>query len=286
MKEKVSLDLQVHLFLDKYSPETVIKAMQKNNLDGIAIERYNLETDNFSKFLEYKDIMKNKGYEIENDDILIKIKDTKNNNEFFGFNSQEVSTSDEYHILIYGCNKIIQHQTIKKTIDKALNKGAFVAIDHPFVDVNDMKKPITKEKIKELEKVCKEYEGKIALEWNGYCINWIWDVLKLKYGINANEEVLRFSDRLKNEGYNVPVFTDTDVHARNKLGLSAIGTSRILIPEKNLDLSSGSKFIYSLNDCILNEKHENTYRTADIFHFTFYFAIPQLFQKYFNRVRG
>lgn len=277
--------MQVHLYLDRYHPEDVIKTMQKNDLDGIAVETYNFNFNVFSDLLKYKKDLDNKGYEIEDDSILMKITDKRTNRQTFMFNAQEVLTSDGYHVLAYGHN-IIPGQPIRKTIDTGLNRGDLIAIDHPFVDVNSMKKSIGREKIKDLGKICKKYSGRIALEWNGYCIDWIWDVIKKKYGINANEAVLELYRDLKKEGYKISVFTDTDVHARNKLGLGAIGASRILIPEKNLDLSSGSKFIYSLNDCILNEKHENTYKNVDIVHFTFYFAIPQLFEKHFKRVRG
>ena len=282
-QDKISLDLQVHLYLEKYHPEHVIKTMQNNNLDVIAAMTYNFNV--FSHLLDYKKDLTNKGYEVENDSILMRITDKRTNIESFMLKSQEVSTSDDYHVLVYGGNTI-PYETLRETIDRGLERGLFVAIDHPFVDVTTMKKPISNKKITELRKICKKYNNKIALEWNGYCINWIWDVLKKRYGINANEAVLDFSNKLKNEGYNLPVFTDTDVHARNKLGLGAIGTSRILIPRNNIDFSSGPEFIYSLKDSILNEKHENTYKTVGNIHFGFYFAIPQIFNKFFKRVRG
>ncbi len=290
--KKLALDLQVHLYLEKYHPEKVINAMQKNNINGIAVQTYNDDKNVFSELLSYKKDLINRGYEVENDSILMKITDKRTNKQTFMFNSYEVSTSDDFHLLIFGYH-VKHNQPIRETIDEALNKGAFVGIDHPFVNINGFYKSISDEKVKDLEKICKEYSGNIALEWNGYCIRWVWDkilkpinIIISGYGVNPNKAVLDLSAKFKKEDHPIPVFTSTDTHVRNELALKAIGTSKIEILKNYLDLNSGTKFIYSLNDCIFNEKHENTYETVDVIHLGFYFALPQLFNKFYERVRG
>jgi 2',3'-cyclic-nucleotide 2'-phosphodiesterase (5'-nucleotidase family) len=113
---KILLDLQAHLFLDSYGPEKVVKAMNRTNLDAIAIERYNHETDNFSEFVKHQKDMKNKGYDMEYDNSLVKVIDKRDNKEYFGFKAQEISTSDDYHVLVYGTNSLTPAQPIRKTM--------------------------------------------------------------------------------------------------------------------------------------------------------------------------
>jgi hypothetical protein len=141
------------------------------------------------------------------------------------------------------------------------------------------------------------YSGRIAAEWNGYCGGWYWNPIEwlgrlginLQGGINVNQEVMRLSQRLAKQGYNIPIVTDTDVHARTSGALDAIGTGRIEVDD--IDFTSGRTIIDSLRRAVFAGDHQNTYRTVPVItHFIPYFAIPYLLNKIgidiYKRPRG
>ena len=109
-------------------------------------------------------------------------------------------------------------------------------------------------------------------------------------GIDVNHEVLRLSEILAEEGYNLPVITDTDVHARSAGALGAIGTGRIKVD--GIDFTTGRTIVDSLKKAVFAGEHENTYRTVPMTHFILHFAIPYLASKvsgirrFYDRPRG
>lgn len=285
-----NIELHAHPYFDKYSLEEVLKAMDETNLDIIGLEYLNRPI--FDELNRYADGLKQKGYKKESDNYVIKLsKDEKN---YFILRAKEIRTKDNFDIITIGSDTVNSEQNTRKVIDDALEQGVLIIFDHPFVDNSWVNKEINEYKRKELEKICKEYSGKLALELNGYCKPWLRKVLG---GKDVNKMVIELSKRLYNEGYNLPLLADSDIHARSKSSLKALGTGRIrantYVRSGNTLIDSMKKSIFSLGE---GKGYENVYDTVSFPHFVFNFGIPYLnqkisekypsFKKFFYRPRG
>lgn len=285
-----NIELHAHPYFNNYDLEEILKAMNQNNLDVIGLEYLNRPI--FDELNRYADDLKQKGYEKESDHYVIKLsKDEKN---YFILRAKEIRTRDNFDIITIGSDTINHEQSTRKVIDCALKQNSLVIFDHPFVDNSWVNREINQEKRKELESICKQYSGNLALEWNGYCKPWL---RKLLGGKDVNNMVVELSKKLYNEGYNLPVLADSDIHARSKSSLKALGTGRIIantyVKTGNTLIDSMKKSIFSLGE---GKGYENVYDTVPITHFVFNFGVPYLnqkiseiypsFKKFFDRPRG
>ncbi|MFH1332395.1 MAG: hypothetical protein ABIH63_03890 [archaeon] len=275
MAKTAEIELHAHPYFNKYGLEEIVKAMEENEIDIIALEYLNGEA--FMDVKKHARNLRNKGYKAEIDELAVRIE--KDDQQFYILRAAELSTREKFHLLTIGYDNINRKQTIREMIEAALNQEALVIFDHPYVNSKFVGKEITWQEEKEMTRICREYTGSIALEWNGYCIPWL---RKLLGGRDVNSDVVRLSQVLARD-YNVPIVTSTDVHARSKQALKAIGTSRI---KSEVDTTSGRAIISSLKQNIFSGKHEKTYKTVPLKHFIPYFAIPYVFEKFFERPRG
>ena len=225
-----------------------------------------------------------------------------NGNYIYILNAREYNTKENLHILTigYSMNDAVPKTEIRRVIDKGLENGALIVLDHPFIDNGKTRTAghISEELEQELEEICKEYSGQITLEWNGYCIPWMRRVLK--FGLNAltnikphikyhdvNKRVEKLSEALRKQGYNVPVVADTDLHARTKIDLKNIGTSRIITPvEGEAEGATPREVIKSMRRNIFIGDYRNIKRYVSFFHLLKAFCVPMIFQGYFDRPRG
>lgn len=146
-------------------------------------------------------------------------------------------------------------------------KGGLLIFDHPFADPQRKFRDIDFEKAKELVMICNMYKGRIALEWNSYCLPWVRKLLSGYSDVNSKIE--RLGEELK-----IPVVSTTDLHARNRRLLMAMGTSFVEIPFANIDLS---KPLLSLKRNILSSNFKVRKRYVSFLHFVEAFGIPILF---------
>ena len=292
---KVEIDFQVHPFLGMNTIKDVIDAMYWAKLDVVALE--SLDSCLYPRVIkEAKEIYPNMDY----DSVGIKLP-----NRRYLLNAREHNTKENFHILTigYSSNRVNKDTEIRKVIDEGLENNALIILDHPFVDNNypriyknkEIKLKtaahISEEKRIELEVLCKEYSGNIALEWNGYCIPWMRKGLML--GLNmlgvglrysdVNKEAEKLSERLKSYNYNVPLVADTDLHARKKKHLDYMGAARIIT---DVEGETGKEIMKSIKKNIFERKYENVKRYVSASHLLEAFCIPILFPKYFKKPRS
>jgi len=265
--KNAQIELHAHPYFKKYGLEEVVKAMDRNNLDVVALEYLNgcafLDVQKQLVHLKQKG-----GYKVDGDSIAVRV--VKELKEFYILRAAELETSDDFHLLTIGSDDT-KKQPTRDMIYEADDKGLTI-FDHAIVDIYCVWREITGEKRDKVGDICRELQGKFALEWNGYCLKEYWKIKEKMGGKNVNEEVIRLSKR-----YNVPLVTTTDLHARRKHALKAMGTSRI---KADVDVSSGKAIIDSLKEAIFSGKYENTKETVPLVsHFIPYFAIPYILDK-------
>jgi len=295
MTDKQShIELHAHPYFEEYPLVDLIRAMERKRLDIIALEQLN--TPIFDDVRRLSSGLLQYGYRVDSDDLAMRVE--KDGEQRYILRAKESDTSDDFHMLTIGSDDVESWRPFRTMTDEALERGSFLIYDHPFVTNGNVFKGIDPLKRKEVEKNCIAYSGEMALEWNGYCKEIYWKVneflgqlgIDVLGGIDVNHEVLKLSQRLAEEGYNIPVIADTDVHARSAGALGAIGTGRIKVDD--IDFTSGRTIIDSLKEAVFAGEHENTYRTVPITHFIPYFAIPYLasrvpgIRELYNRPRG
>ncbi len=166
------IELHVHPFFGRYGLQDVINAMKKAQLDVLALEA--LDSSIYPEILTKARELYPK---LEEDSFGIKLPDG-----IYLLNAREYNTKEGFHILTIGCSldSATPETEIRKIIDYGLERGALVLLDHPFVDNGETRTAgqITENMENELERICKEYSGEIALEWNAYCIPLVRKLLK------------------------------------------------------------------------------------------------------------
>ena len=284
-KEGIHADLHVHPFLGKNTLIDVVEAMDETQLDIIGLE--SLDHSLYPYVVEET----KKNYPTASIDAAgIRLPNGK-----FLLNAREYSTKEDLHVLTigYSLDQADSNTEIRKVIDKGLDHDALVLLDHPFVDNSRTRTAghIPDQLEQEVEKLCHEYSGKITLEWNGYCIPWMRRVLKsglnvfgfdIKY-YDVNKRAEELSQRLEQEGYNVPVIADTDLHARNKEHLLKMGTARIIADVKG---ETAKEVIESLRENIFSGNYKNVKEYVSSLHLVDAFCLPILFPKYFSKPRA
>lgn len=284
MKQK-NIDLHVHPFLGRNSLKDVVEAMDERRLDVLGLESLDSSlypyVVNEAKKICPQPIFDSSGVRLPTGKYLL--------------NAREYNTKERFHIITigYSLDTANKNTEIRKIIDKGLENNALIVLDHPFVDNVKTKTAghISEEMEDSLEKLCKEYSGKITLEWNGYCIPWIRSVLKS--GLNAlgfdirysdvNKKAEELSEKLRAEGYNVPVVADTDLHARNRRQLKEMGKARITA---YIEGECGRDIVNSIKEKIFNRDYENVKEYVSSAHLLKSFCIPILIPGYFKKPRA
>jgi hypothetical protein len=110
------------------------------------------------------------------------------------------------------------------------------------------------------------FGGEIALEWNGYCLSWLRKIMPGYRDVNAMAE-----DLAKKTG--IPLVPTTDLHARSRRLLGAMGTSYIEIPLENMNFED---VLGSLRRNVLVGKFTPHKECVSFWHFAEAFGIPLL----------
>jgi len=282
--KNANIDLHVHPFLDRNPMKDVFDAMNRSKLDVLALENFNesIYPHALSEAMQLYDFR-------DNDHAGMSF----SNNKYI-LNAREYDSKERMYAITVGYSfEARQDAELRSIIDEGLKNDAFVIIDHPFVDNENTRTAghISYQKEKFLEKICMEYSGQIALEWNSYCIPWIRAGLKpvlnalghnVEYhDVNSKAEV--FSNSLYMAGYNAPIVADTDLHGRNKRLLSKMGTSRMIM---DIEGESPSDVVKSIKKNVFERNHKNIKDKVSAAHLFEAFCLPMLFPGHFWKPRA
>lgn len=285
MTKKSEIELHIHPFLGNNTLMDIVSAMDKRNLDIIALESLDASLYPFVigevKKLIPSAIYYQSGIRLPNRKYLL--------------NAREYNTKENLHILTVGhsMDEALPKTEIRRIIDNGLQNDALILLDHPFIDNGKTKTAghIPDKLEQGLESLCKEYSGQVALEWNAYCIPWIRNVLK--HGLNlaglnvkyhdVNKRAEELSERLRQEGYNCPIVASTDLHARNKRHLQTMGTSRIIT---EIEGETARDVVKSIRKNIFSGDYGNVKKYTGSLHLFEAFCIPILLPRYFKMPRA
>jgi hypothetical protein len=280
-----NIELHAHPFLGRYAITDVAQAMHDRDLDVLAMEALD---DSLFQFVVEETKKAYPAAVSDNSGIRLP------NGRYF-LNAREYNTKENLHVLTVGhsMDEATPQTEIRRVIDNGLANNALVLLDHPFVDNGKTKTAghISAELEHELEEICREYSGQVTLEWNGYCIPWMRQVLKqglnaagfdIKYH-NVNQRAEELSAKLKKEGYNVPVIADTDLHARTKRHLHQMGTAKIIT---DISGETPTEIISSIRKNIFQGNYKNVKEYVSSLHLLEAFCIPILLPRYFRKPRA
>ena len=289
---EAGVEVHLHPFLGNYRVVDIVQAMRRRNLSAIALEILDDEiNDRVAKEARqfYPNMLEDEyGMRLATGEVL--------------FRGREYSTAEGFHILTVGYSDrtATKDTEIRRIIDAGLEHNAFVLLDHIFVDnvYTRTAGHIDGRLEEEVENLCREYSGKIALEWNGYCVPWMRKVLQeiVRVGSivkpefkgrgeyhDVNKKSIELSQRLIEEGYNVPIIADTDLHARSKHLLDAMGTARFTV---DLRGESPEEILASMKGEIFAGRHKNQFEYVSMWHMLEAFCFPILFPKLFPKPRS
>lgn len=285
-----NIDLHIHPYIERYGLGPVVEAMSRNSLDVIAAER--LDTSIFSiivrraKALDAMSAIDLTG--LDKKGLWYKQFENGSERKKFILNAGEYNTKENIHVLTVGysfqpgydgnINK--QFKEIREIIDNALEKDGLVILDHPYVNCQTTSSNITPEKESDIVDLCTEYNGQIAVEWNGYCKPWMrYVLLKMhrKAYENVNDKAEALSTNLWGSEINIPILADTDLHARRKSLLKAAGTSRIIV---DIDDTCAESVVKSMKEKIFSSHYENVKRYTGTYHMLRAFCLPLIMDRY------
>lgn len=274
----MKIDFHVHPYFENYDGEDVVRAMSKRNVGIAGLAGYNRDVFDFNRNI--LENLKFKQFKVESDYLAVRVKDSEGKGFYFP-RIGEYENKEGFHLLVLGSQKRIrQKASLEENIAGALWEDSFPVIDHPFVDLGYY--DISKEKEEILFDLCRKYSGKVALEWNGYCVPLLRGTLdllvspsaffgnRMRFG-NVNEKLENFSKMIENKGINCPVVPDTDLHARNKSDLMLIGTSCI---DADIDVSSGRAIRDSVKLKVFSGDYELQKGYVPCPHFLLSYALP------------
>lgn len=281
-----NIDVHVHPFLMEgwNTLEDVISRMRKNRLDVVALESYNFSLFPYVlKELErlypgQRLVMDSYGVMLPDGGAIL--------------NAREYNTKEDFHILTVGCefSDVTEETPIEEIIQRGNESGALVVLDHPFVDNFKTKTAghITEEQEGWLVELCRKYSGNVALEWNGYSIPWIRLGLRLPLAMlghktrysDVNKHAKDLSERLAEEGYNVPLLADTDLHARNRMMLGEMGAARFVM---DVEGETPAEIVGSIRENVFRGEYQNWERCASSAHVLFAYCVPVLMSRYFPK---
>lgn len=286
-----NIEIHAHPFLRKGMNrlEDVILNMERNGLDIVALESFNnslypFVRDKLDKiYPNHKLIEDDSGVVLPTGRVIL--------------NAREYNTKEDFHILTVGCvfDDVTVETPIEEIILRGIEKDALIVLDHPFVENAKTRTAghISKKQEGFLEELCKKYSGEVVLEWNGYCVPWIRFGLMLPLALkghevryyDVNKKVKQLSEKLKQHEhkYNVPVVTDTDLHARDRWLLKEMGKARFITDVYG---ETPSEMVSSIKRNIFAGEYRNNERYVSSLHLLYGYCIPILFHKLFYKPRA
>ncbi len=283
-RQDANIDVHVHPFVREgwNRLEDVIAQMDKSQLDIVALESYNNSLfpyvlDELERIYPCQNLVKDSYGAVLPDGKVI-------------LSAKEYNTKENFHILTVGTefNDVTQDTPIEEIIERGIEDGALVVLDHPFVDNFTTKTAghITEKQEEWLVGLCKKYAGDVAIEWNGYSIPWLRLGLRVPLAVmghktryyDVNKHAKQLSQRLASEGYNVPLVADTDLHARSKSMLGAMGAARFVC---DVEGETPKEMVGSIRDKVFKGDYLNVEGYPSSAHVLMAYCFPLILNKYF-----
>ncbi|MCX6759607.1 MAG: hypothetical protein NT012_03540 [Candidatus Nealsonbacteria bacterium] len=270
-RDSFRIDLQFHPFKNSdYGLLDILRAMEEKDLDALGCLEYNWQRNVSLAVIRKmnKEVKKNYLVNDVNGNLFFTNKET--GRVLCLILGQEVAPpNQEWHFLSIGALEIRSWRRLEDIIEEILDKNGLVVFDHPFADPQRFFAGITKQKEEKLFLLCEKYKGKIALEWNGYCLPRLRKILPFYSDVNKKTEEL--AKRL-----GIPVVPTTDLHAIDKDMLSVMGTCFIEIP---FDGMYCEKILSVLKESIFSFNFEPHRDYVSFSHFFRAFAVPYIKSK-------
>ena len=292
-------ELHAHPFFEfeRYSFEDVINEAGKKNLDFLALGRLN--RDIYPELQKHaEEIIKTGGYISSIEDKIIRITNKRTLCDVYI--PRMVESRREIDIITIGKSSGFEDcKTVEHIINKTLeeDEGNIIILDHPFVEKDKTFKNIDKNTEKYIENLCKKYAGDVFLELNGYCVPWMRKLGGLifagKPAEDCNKKAIELSERLKQEGYNVPVVSDTDGHFRYKWSLGGLDKAAMTFDRdkvfENASIPDYTNLIGNMKKQIMEGNYKmkplNEIYVGALHQFC-NFALPAMFPKTFKLPRA
>lgn len=300
--DKAKIDLHIHPYFEEYKMKHLLRVSEKKGINIMGLIKYN--DDIFPELhREAKRLPKNKYDTRADNGTCIKIYNKKTKTTTYLLKTIEMMTGEKngnksFHIIGVGDTKGLQLRKeepfprTEKCIETILKNDGIAIIDHPYSNASYAFKSITKEKEKELERLCKEFKGDLSLEWNSYCLPYLRFPLEIisslacdnLTGYHSNRNTEKLAGRL--EEYGTRIVADSDVHARNKKLLDGLGSGHIEIFKERMNYSDGKNILKSVKNAIkIGEGYgyKNVKEYVSLPHFIGAFGIPYIFNAKRNR---
>ena len=291
----MKIDFHVHPHFENYSSKALVDAISNNNIDVVGLAGYN--EDRFDEYRREIEKLNSFGFlKVTSDDLAIKAEDEYSKDKHYFPRIGEWETEEGFHMLVLGNQQNIKQKgKIVENIEKALESESLVVIDHSFVGHSgkglfNQYADISKEQEKILYSLCKKYDSKIALEWNGYNIPSFRKsigFLSRPFGIefsDINKKLEDFEIELQKEDINCPIIADSDVHARSAKDLDLIGKANIEM--KDEIIASGKHLQTYLIKKIFNREYKSNKEYVPGSHFIFSYAIPAIAGSFSEKLKA
>jgi len=232
-KKGFSCDLQVHPFGNKIKAIDILRQMEENKLDLVALLDFSWhDLINLKKVMKIDEELKHY-YKTDVDESIYRFVNKKNGKKLFVILGSEVAPFDRsWHILSIGVTRIQSLYSVEGIINEILEREGIAIFDHPYVDTlpSQKFKDISSRKGLELTQICGKYLDRIALEWNGLLIPWVRKYMSNGYDDYANKKTSVLAEIMR-----IALVPTTDLHAWNRRMLKPMGTSKIIIPSGKID---------------------------------------------------
>ena len=263
-KQGFSCDLQVHPFGNKIKVIDILRQMEENNLDLVALLDFSWHNLINLYAVMFSDEELESYYKIDMDFFkkTYRFINKKNGKKLFVILGSEVAPLDRsWHILSIGVTRIKNLYSVEGIINEIIERGGIPIFDHPYVDTlpSSRFRDINSTKESELTRICGKYVGRIGLEWNGLLIPWVRRCMSSGYDDYSNKKTSVLAEVM-----GMPLVATDDLHAWNRKMLKPMGTARIIIPSGKIDEDN---IIGCLKRNILKKNFESVKNYVSVWHF-------------------
>lgn len=210
----------------------------------------------------------------------------------------EIWSKEGFQITIIGNHegKIKPYQNIRKALDIATDKKIIPILHHPTAHNRFVARDIPPAKLKELLGILRDYSGYVCMDINALCKPYVKKIAgfltKILFnnrgGSDTNMKTKKIQAKLSSKGYNVPLLTNTDIHARYPFLLNEMDRALVYFDKSDVDQASGEGLIKSIKESIFNGKYSLKTLNPEVsfLNFAAGFGLPYIFPGFFDDVRG
>lgn len=285
MEKTANVDLQVHpfLFFGRTRVSDIAKVMHDKDLYAVAVGELNSdiypELKRQSLEIPYSTV----------DEVGITFPDEESGKFRHIFRFTEYDTKEGFQILTLGyhLNGTDSRMEIRRIIDSAFEHDVPVYLDHATTSTDTLR-DIPKDKEQEVKDLCREYGGRLKMDFNGTNHPLIRRLIKLALNASGahirehdtNRSIERIAGELSRDyGIDVPIVAYTDLHARVPGLLKQMGTAGIRIDESKIKHYMPKMVLSSIDDLITSGEYENVNRYLPLSHDFKAYGVPFIMNK-------